>query len=161
MLEQREKPKFKVEQYMSLLEKRIAKLLFSLLAVIEIFSPANAHAQAEGLTGVEISVFDRQTGRPLQNALVVLTEFLGPSSVATKTETYGHTDSNGFFAFEYFKTAEGIGYAVSTACVTTRGKVASVMPLYTNIRADTVYQRTFYLELPRNFSGPCIGSGFE
>lgn len=120
--------------------------------LLPLLSLGASAALAQNGHGVEGHVFNAESGRPLANALVEIHAFpIDPG--------FGHTaigdltDDGGFYRFEFqplIKNTEGedvtIGYAFAYSC----NGVVQIVPLYTRLHLDRVYQRNVYLNVPAN-----------
>ncbi len=106
-------------------------------------------AYAQNGFGVEGHVFNAGSGTPLTNALVELHIFPYPpddslSSIGT------FTDEGGFYRFEFQSVYidddgnDSAGYAFAYSC----NGVVQIVPLYTRLHQDRVYQRNVYLNVP-------------
>jgi hypothetical protein len=120
--------------------------LFGLVMV----APHIAWAQQDGAVSVEGYVFDKKALRPLAGVNVSII-VVAPEGMTTAPSFGGITDDNGFYAISAVPPYEPQGANVmSVVCPTRKGAVMTNSFVYDRIRTDRIYQRNFYLTLPRN-----------
>lgn len=108
---------------------------------------APATAQESNAVAVEGYVFDQKTLRPLANAYVTLSQ-MGIDGVGRGLSV--PTNSNGFYALSFVPPVDSVSNDLKTSCNTKRGAVESTSPIYLPLQTDRVYQRNFYITLPRS-----------
>jgi len=109
----------------------------------------NAWAQEANTAVVEGYVFDVKTLKPLSSVNVVLSQTSMNGGVRGIGVT---TDANGFYSIPVFPADSQISNVLQANCTTRRGNVQSSSTLFPTLLTDRVYQRNFYLTLPRNVS---------
>jgi hypothetical protein len=108
---------------------------------------ASAFAQESNAIAVEGYVFDQKTLRPLANTFVTLSQ-LGVDGIGRGLSV--PTNSNGFYALTLVPPVDSVSNDLKATCHTKRGPVESVSPIYLPLQTDRVYQRNFYISLPRS-----------
>ncbi len=116
-----------------------------LVLVIAVMWKSPAYGQIDGHIGLEGRVFDRATGRPVQDAVVAFNQRIGEIGGST---SYIVTDSEGFYQFDV-RPLEGAIPSMLVTCETPKGNPESTAPLYSFLRPETTYRRDFYLAMPR------------
>lgn len=110
---------------------------------------ASAAAQESNAIAVEGYVFDQKTLRPLANANVTLSQ-LGIDGIGRGLSV--PTNSNGFYSLTLVPPVESVSNDLKATCNTKRGTVESTSPIYHPLQTDRVYQRNFYITLPRSLT---------
>lgn len=120
---------------------------WSVLCAFGLISVSEAKAQETNAVTVEGYAFDGKTLRPLANANVSL------SQTGNDGGTRGYsavTDANGFYSITVVPVVPTIANNLILACLFRKGGVQAYNSLYPNLQTDRLYQRNFYLTLPKN-----------
>lgn len=96
--------------------------------------PFTAAAQEPGSAGIEAYVFNKRTGRAIQNVAV--------TAQAAGARATAFTDENGFATIEVSVSET---WTLSVQCKRGSKTVESTAPLYPTLRDGQLYQRNFYL----------------
>lgn len=112
---------------------------------LSILETSSAHAQANGITAVEITVLSKQS-KPLSGATAYLYQSIPPSSGAS---TGAFTDASGVATILAPELAETDGNVVDVLCMDKKGmRYSQRISLYPTLRTDRIYYRTVYLDTP-------------
>ena len=62
------------------------------------------------------------------------------------------TNDSGFYSFQKTIPVPLASNSLSALCHTRRGDVQATTQIYLNMQSDRIYQRNFYIDLPKNIS---------
>jgi len=125
--------------------KELIGAIFVIFVGLGLFED-NVVAQTPGDVAVEVYVYSRTTGKPLENVAVFL--YQTTSSGAAAGGFY--TDANGFIALEAPLFSNTIENHIEILCVDRRRnkQYRQVSNLYVQLQSDRIYQRNIYLDVP-------------
>jgi hypothetical protein len=113
-------------------------------ALATISYPALAIAQSSEAT-LEGYVFDAKTLRPLPNAVIQINFSIGATGSGITTTS----DANGYYQIPLTTSPVYDSSSLIAFCSTKRGTASVATHFYDQIKAG-IYERNFYLTLPRN-----------
>ncbi len=105
--------------------------------------------EAQSSVSLDAYVFDKSNQKPLANAVVLLRYFTNPNDDTAFTSST-LSDANGLAALLGGQFTEQVRSEIEVICNTRRGLIRQTTPFYQGPPERTVFQRNFYLALPRN-----------
>ena len=112
-------------------------------------SAGRAQSLNDGYFRVEGYVFDKTTLRPLKNVKVEIRQRTADDG---GNMAVPYTDENGLYSAAAPTQSGAVFNTVLAECLTTRGRVASIVKLPVPLRAGEVYLRNLYVQMPRGFT---------
>jgi hypothetical protein len=127
----------------------MGNLLKTVAFLIAVCLPQVAFSQSSAEFGLEGHVFSSTSGKPLPNAIILLSQTAPNSGQSLVSQMF--TDAGGLFSGQLGIIASDAGNInhINVICNTQRGSYSSSLLFYTPLQSR-VYTRDVYLAVPKN-----------